>query len=544
MSNRRISIPSLIAYLVCTSCLWAQGAKRPVTALIDVSDYRTVEMAITTRMSQASPAAVGATGYLGITVKNEGTKLIVGEVQSNSPASKAGISAGDVLLRIDTQSVATPEALRVFLQSKSPGDSVRVTLERQKKPVELTVNLAATSRPLSAKTNAPDPAKGNETGKGKGFKGKGGPPVEIVLPIWKKDQYRLAVVVIEFTDITANDKITFKDWEQAFFSSKSYTGSSATGQPVFGSLNDYYQEQSYGKFRVEGKVFAPVQMSKKRGDYVQGSGTANKTVPLVEALDKLAARDGKDALEEFDGVAFIYAGARVNTNRGNLYYPHRGSVQVQGKRMPYILGPEGGKNMESISVFAGEFGKLLGLPDLAARTENPGSEGLGVWCLMSNGAGDKGRPAHLCAWCKEQLGWITPAVIDPTTKQKLLLSPAQKSAKEFLKVIVRADGSEYFLLENRSATCFDADLPGQGLLVWRVVNNRPILEESHGVTGPAGPRVQLDAVPFPSKANRSFTPMTTPSSQALTGGGLPVHVTNIHRLPDGRIAFLMGYEFN
>src|SRR4029434_6349974 len=111
----------------------------------------------------------------------------------------------------------------------------------------------------------------------------------------------------------------------------------------------------------------------------------------------------------------------------------------------------------------------------------------------------------------------------PATKQKLLLSPMQKSPREFLKVIARADGSEYFLLENRVAKGFDADLPGQGLLVWRIVNNRPIREDSNGVAGPGGPRVQLDAVPFPSKANQSFTPLTTPSSQALTGAGLPVH---------------------
>ena len=86
-------------------------------------------------------------------------------------------------------------------------------------------------------------------------------------------------------------------------------------------------------------------------------------------------------------------------------------------------------------------------------------------------------------------------------------------------------------------------MPGQGLLIWRVVRNRPVLEESHGVTGPTGPRVFLTAVPFPSKANDAFTPFTVPSSRGQLGGGLPVHITNIRRLPDGRITFLIGYEF-
>jgi hypothetical protein len=112
-----------------------------------------------------------------------------------------------------------------------------------------------------------------------------------------------------------------------------------------------------------------------------------------------------------------------------------------------------------------------------------------------------------------------------------------------LKVLARPDGSEYFMLENRKKKGYDASLPAEGLLIWRVVGNRPILEESHGVDGPAGPRTFLTAVPFPSAANNSFTPFTIPSSRSQLGGGLPVFITNIQRLADGRIAFQIGYEY-
>jgi hypothetical protein len=133
-------------------------------------------------------------------------------------------------------------------------------------------------------------------------------------------------------------------------------------------------------------------------------------------------------------------------------------------------------------------------------------------------------------------------VLDPTVKQKLLLAPIE-DARECYKVLVRPDGSEYFLLENRKKKGFDADLPGEGLLIWRVVNDRPILEESHGVEGAAGPRVFLDSVPYPSAANDAFTPFTIPSSRAQLAGGLPVYLTNIRRLPDGRVTFHIGYEY-
>jgi hypothetical protein len=118
----------------------------------------------------------------------------------------------------------------------------------------------------------------------------------------------------------------------------------------------------------------------------------------------------------------------------------------------------------------------------------------------------------------------------------------ETSPKECFKVLIRADGSEYLLLENRQRKGYDASLPADGLLIWRILDGKPFLEESHGITGPSGPRSYLSMVPYPSKANNAFTPYTTPSSKSQKGGGLPVSITNIQRLSDGRITFFIGYE--
>ena len=125
----------------------------------------------------------------------------------------------------------------------------------------------------------------------------------------------------------------------------------------------------------------------------------------------------------------------------------------------------------------------------------------------------------------------------------MALAPIESSAKECFKVLVRPDASEYFLLEVRARKQFDADLPAHGLLIWRVVGNRPILEEAHGVEGPTGQTVHLGAVLYPSPANYAFTPDTIPSSRSPRGGGLPVHITDIRRLPDGRVSFRVGYGY-
>ena len=162
---------------------------------------------------------------------------------------------------------------------------------------------------------------------------------------------------------------------------------------------------------------------------------------------------------------------------------------------------------------------------------------------MSTGHGRDGKPLHFCAWSKDQLGWIKPCVIDPRVKQKLILAPIETAPNECYKVLVRPDASEYLLLENRLKKGYDRDIPGEGLLIWRVVDGKPVLEESHGIGGPDGPMRFLGSVPYPSKSNSSFTPYTTPSSKPSKPGGVPVNITNIRRLPDGRITFHIGYEY-
>lgn len=442
------------------------------------------------------------------------------EVKSLVPggaAQKAGVLAGDILLDVNGVKLKDSQSRSLPLEGKKPGDEVALGLERGGKRLVVKVKLAGEMVDDTTRSWNDRDRK-----------------------LFKKPVYKLAVLLVEFSDQKMNEKIKPSDWENQLFSKGEYTKENATGQKVYGSMNDYYEEISYGDLRIKGKAFAPVTLEKKRIEY---STASPKNQIMEQALDKVFARDGNDVLDGYDGVFFMYAGARAPVVRGNILWPHRSTMSHKGKRYSYFICPEGGEKMFPLSVMAHEFGHLLGLPDLYARPEVPDMEGLGLWCTMANGAGNDGRPVHFSAWCKEQMGWINPVMIDPRVRQKLVLAPIAEGRGECVKIPLRADGGEYILLENRGRKGYDKMLPGEGLLIWRVVDGKPSLEESHGIAGPAGPGRFTDQVPYPSKSNRDFTPQTVPSSAPVKQGGWPLHITQIEKLSDGRILLQIGYEY-
>jgi M6 family metalloprotease-like protein len=474
-----------------------------------------------------------------VSALRDGDGVVIEQVAPGSAAEKAKLKIGEVILRINDTSITGPAKLAEVLAAKKPDDMVNLTLVVAEKRVEMRMKL----------TQAERPAEGGRFGGGGGGGGGGG--WNRGGGYWTKPTYRIAIIGVEYPDAKHNPKIAPKDWAEAMFSEGGKYIKTATGQTAYGSMHDYYWEQSNGQLNVEGKAFDYVEVSKKRMEY----NTGDRFVLLREAMDLLLKREGKDALKDFDGVFFIYAGGRLQVARGSLYWPHKSNFRHEAtKNWPYFICPEGGDRMANISVFCHEFGHMLGLPDLYAAPERPGMEGVGIWSAMANQAGD-GKPQHFDAWSKEKLGWVKPVVLDPNVKQKLILAPIEDSPRECFKVPVQPDGSEYFLLENRVAKGFDKSLPAHGLLIWRVVQNRPVLEEAHGIAGPSGPRLYPWGVPFPrlpntgkgdstgKKDNDAFTPYTLPSSRSLLGGGASIYITNIDKRTDGKITFHIGYQY-
>jgi len=80
---------------------------------------------------------------LGATLDKEKSKPTIMEVAADSPAEKAGLLEGDIILRIDGERVKTREELRAALSNYKPGEKITIVVQRgeEMKTVRLTLGM-------------------------------------------------------------------------------------------------------------------------------------------------------------------------------------------------------------------------------------------------------------------------------------------------------------------------------------------------------------------------------------------------------------------
>jgi S1-C subfamily serine protease len=91
--------------------------------------------------------------YIGLTVQaltkdlaaffgvKDGAGLLVAEVNPDSPAQKAGLKAGDVILKAAGKTVDSGDALSALIQVLNKGDKLKLDLLRDKKPLTVEVEV-------------------------------------------------------------------------------------------------------------------------------------------------------------------------------------------------------------------------------------------------------------------------------------------------------------------------------------------------------------------------------------------------------------------
>jgi len=292
----------------------------------------------------------------------------------------------------------------------------------------------------------------------------------------------------------------YSDASSTNFTASDYQNSLFDNNPS-GSMKEYYNEISYGNFIVDGTVSGWYQSSLSRNQAIENTRQyvaeiANLADPNLDFSQ--FDNDGPDNIPNsgdddgyVDGLVVVFPGCM---DGGNNIWPHQSSlynqeyvtndVSTNGGYVivsTYMVCPElpgSGNCINSeicpIGVYAHEFGHVLGLPDLYDRDESNGnSEGIGEWCLMASGSwtgwwGD--TPVHMSSWCKIQMGWIIPSIVQNNTNIEIAQLATSSSALKIWEDDYY--WSRYFLIENRQAVGFDSQIHGPGLIVYHINENR------------------------------------------------------------------------
>lgn len=296
------------------------------------------------------------------------------------------------------------------------------------------------------------------------------------------------VILVDFTDKTFDS-----NHDNAYFANMLFGSSN--------SLASYYKEQSYNNLTVEGTILGPVHSSHYIKYYASDgnidqwgettdTGEPGTYVPIYklaqEAVQKAEvaypaipwAQYDTDGDGILDAVTIIHAGDGQENSPNEAdttIWSHQWSISG-GERLgttskyvtTYNMVPETGQ----VGVFAHEFGHVLGLPDLYDTSNN--TNGAGFWELMASGSWNgptfNGEcPAGLSAWSKHYLGWLDYQTVTEDSIDMQIPNLAENAYA--LKLWTDgADSTTHYLVENRQLTGFDSELPGEGLLVWRVNN--------------------------------------------------------------------------
>jgi serine protease Do len=81
-------------------------------------------------------------GYIGIIFTYGRDDLVVSEVADDSPAAKAGVKAGDVVVAVDKKKLAKRDDLAAYMEPKNADDEITLEVLRDKEPMTFKIKLA------------------------------------------------------------------------------------------------------------------------------------------------------------------------------------------------------------------------------------------------------------------------------------------------------------------------------------------------------------------------------------------------------------------
>ena len=334
------------------------------------------------------------------------------------------------------------------------------------------------------------------------------------------------------------------------------------------SCYQYFVDQSRGKFTPQFDVIGLVELDSVRAYYGQNDSRGddqNLGHMVVEAVQGIGegfdpALYDNDGDGEVDVVIVLYAGVgeaqayrivptAVWPCQWDLFSSEYGKVLEVGD---YIVNRfavfcelagsrDSGTKLDGIGTFCHEFSHCLGLPDYYPTNYGSGY-GMGNWSLLDNGcyANDGDTPVGYSGYDRNFMGWLdyeTP--VEGTT---YVLDPLNTDSGKAIKVTNPANSDEYYILENRQKTGWDAYLPGSGLMVNHIDFNQTSWDNN--TVNNVSSHQRMTIIPadnqlttyteandlFPYGNLDSLTNNSKPAAKVFKGGYMNQPITEITRV--------------
>ena len=299
-----------------------------------------------------------------------------------------------------------------------------------------------------------------------------------------KGSPRIPIILVNYTDVKFIDSDPLATFQNQFNEKNK-------------SCLHYFESQSRGQFSPRFEILGPVDLPHNRAYYGANVNEydAQLGTMIYEACTGVDNVDFSNYDNDGDGqvdvVVVLYAGVGeaqawrtvpesvwpCQWDMQECYdwgYSTTGPFQLNGvtiDRFAVFNELEGSSNystvIDGIGTFCHEFGHCLGLPDFYP-TNNGTAYGMSNWSIMDHGCYlDNGNtPCGYTSYERHFMGWMD--LVDPVEDTQYTLSPLNTDEGSAVKVTNNANPNEYYLLEYRTKTDWDAYLAAEGILILHV----------------------------------------------------------------------------
>ena len=267
--------------------------------------------------------------------------------------------------------------------------------------------------------------------------------------------------------------------------------------PFVGSIHDYFADQSYGQLNLTFDLLY-IRVGKRERYRSTDEDDENSQYLVQDLVDSLLLRSIDWSLYDWNGDGYINQLLIIFAGKGSSYggfgggndaiWPHQWWLtehlkdRQKGAYCSARTVESGGKTYlvdcycavqeltnsdtyGSFGTLCHEYSHCFGFPDFYDYDHNRTP---GKWDLMDRGCYNGGGfcPVAYSAHERWLMGWLTPTELTATTD----ITDMPALADQPVAYLIRNDGyaDEYYILENRQPTRWDASLPGAGLVVFHI----------------------------------------------------------------------------